>query len=154
MPCFVSFQVGTSALTLITPIADYNQTSSFQLTYQKRAPDHIVGQGGMAPELARHKYQKGRAIVFGSGFVHSTEPGAAADGECHSYLCFTFGTDDMEAWPDITSTIGTQSRLFIQPSGELVFSEFGKDLEALEQARANGTISEDEYRQLYHEGLY
>ena len=39
---------------------------------------------------ARYEYKKGSAIVLGSSFEHSTEPGAAhADDGIHAYLCFT-----------------------------------------------------------------
>lgn len=86
--------------------------------------------------------------------MHSTEPGAAAEGETHAYLCFTFGTDSMASWSDITSTIGTQSRLVREPNGELALSAFGKDLEQLDEARRQGIVSEEEFKQLYHEGLY
>lgn len=149
-----SARVGTNALTLITPVADYREKDSFQLSYEKRGAEHLVGQRGTPPELARYTYKKGTAIVFGSGFVHSTEPGAAAEGETHAYLCFTFGTDSMASWSDITSTIGTQSRLVREPNGELALSAFGKDLEQLDEARRQGIVSEEEFKQLYHEGLY
>jgi hypothetical protein len=104
--------------------------------------------------LARYEYRKGRAIVFGSGFTHATEPGSAAPGEHHTYLCFTFGTDLMSAWPGICATIDSQSRLLCTPEGRLELSRFGRDLASLEEARRAGVVSEEEYAQLYREGLY
>ena len=64
-----SARVGTNALTLITPVADYREKDSFQLSYEKRGAEHLVGQRGTPPELARYTYKKGTAIVFGSGCV-------------------------------------------------------------------------------------
>ena len=70
------------------------------------------------------------AVVFGSGFHHSTEPGCGVDGEVHGYLCFTFGTDEEEAWPEIGKTLDTQSRVVVHPNGELMLSQLGEGIEA------------------------
>lgn len=75
--------VGTDALTLITPLHDYDEQDSFQLSYLA---------GVDADEERRYVYRKGRAIAFGDRFVHSTEPGKGRSGQQHAYLCFTFGT--------------------------------------------------------------
>ena len=82
------------------------------------------------PALKRYEYRRGKAIVFGSGFEHSTEPGAGHDGEVHAYLCFTFGTDDQERWPQIAETLDMQSRIMQQPCGELRLSALGRAIEA------------------------
>jgi hypothetical protein len=127
--------VGTDALTLITPLRDFGETRSFQLSYRADAPN---GQDGhlrqpehppQQSEVRRYAYSKGKAVVFGSGFEHSTEPGAGLDGEAHAYLCFTFGTDQQERWPQIERTLGTQSRIVAQPDGELRLSGLGTELE-------------------------
>ena len=135
--------VGTHALTLITPLRDYTERSSFQLTYKAAAaggeilPNGQIAMGtanadGMrrTPALKRYEYRRGKAIVFGSGFEHSTEPGAGHDGEVHAYLCFTFGTDDQERWPQIAETLDMQSRIMQQPCGELRLSALGRAIEA------------------------
>ena len=83
--------VGTDALTLITPLRDFDETDSFQLRYQShQQPAARSGGGGeeagasAAPrEERRYAYQKGRAIVFGSRFEHSTEVGSGRDGQVH-----------------------------------------------------------------------
>ena len=77
------------------------------------------------------QYKKGRAVVFGSGFEHSTEPGAGRDGEAHAYLCFTFGTDQQEKWPEIEKTLGTQSRVVTHPDGQICLSQLGAELERM-----------------------
>jgi len=76
-------------------------------------------------------YKKGTAVVFGSKFMHSTEPGAGRDGDPHAYLCFTFGTTDMAAWPQISRTLGTQSRVVVTPDGSFGFSRLGEKIEEM-----------------------
>ena len=83
------------------------------------------------PVMKRYVYKKGKAIVFGSKFEHSTEPGAGQDGEQHAYLCFTFGTDNQERWPDIAQTLDTQSRIVMHPNGELSLSRLGLAIQKL-----------------------
>ena len=125
--------VGTHAMTLITPLRDYTETDSFQLTYCRQDEEGQIRlqPDGRTPELRRYVYQKGKAVVFGSRFEHSTEPGASRepnDGP-HAYLCFTFGTDIQARWPDISQTLGTQSRIVVEPDGELRLSAVGQAIE-------------------------
>ena len=135
--------VGTDALTLITPLRDFAETDSFQLVYRARPPPPqngdgaaAGGAGGAATEERRYAYQKGRAIVFGSRFEHSTEVGAGRDGEAHAYLCFTFGTDQAHRWPEISRTLGTQTRVVKHPDGELRLSHLGEEIERMVQEYA------------------
>ena len=148
--------VGTRALTLITPLQDFEETQSFQLSYKSHPRDFYdnfdqSGFGASSGEETlggedsdvwgfqnskvgqmnqrRYTYHKGQAIVFGSRFLHSTEPGRGKDGQMHSYLCFTFGTDDGSAWPEIAQTLDTQSRVLFHPSGKLELSKLGKAIE-------------------------
>lgn len=132
--------VGTHAMTLITPLRDYAETDSFQLTYCAHDADGMVTQAdGKSPELRRYVYRKGKAIVFSSKFQHSTEPGGGRDGEAHGYLCFTFGTDDQARWADIAQTLDTQSRVVVHPDGEMRLSGLGNAIEeALRDFEAPG----------------
>ena len=118
-------------VTLITPLRDYKETDSFQMTYLAQQPSGAKKAAGAdgAPEQRRYVYRRGKALVFGAGFEHSTEPGASLDGEMHAFLCFTFGTDRQERWPEISQTLGTQSRIVRHPDGELRFSELGAAIE-------------------------
>ena len=75
----------------------------------------------------RYVYSKGKAIVFGSHFLHSTEPGRGRDGETHAFLCFTFGTDDEASWPAIARTLDSQSRIVRHPNGELCLTALGEE---------------------------
>ena len=64
--------------------------------------------------MRRYVYQKGRAIAFGSGFEHSTEPGRGRDGQTHAYLCFTFGTDEQQRWPEIARTLACACQILAE----------------------------------------
>jgi len=117
--------VGVDALTLITPLHDYAEQESFQLSY-------LSGDGHSADAAFRRRYvySKGRAIAFGDRFMHSTEPGSGRDGQQHAYLCFTFGTADPVRWPAIARTLNTQSRVLAGADGSLRLSELGETVAA------------------------
>ena len=123
--------VGTDALTLITPLRDFKERDSFQLTYMRE--NRTAAQDSFEPQIDRYMYKKGRAIVFGSQFLHSTEPGRGHKGEVHAYLCFTFGTDRQGAWPRIAKTLDTQSRVVMHPDGQLALSKIGREIERMVQ---------------------
>ena len=97
------------------------------------------GHEPYAPRAAtrRYEYAFGKALVFGSGFRHSTEPGRAAAGtSLHAYLCFTFGSDMPEHWPLVAQTVdGDQSRVIAPPGsdGAVTLSRLGRRLQ--EEAR-------------------
>ena len=105
--------VGTHALTLMTPLKDYADAGTFQLLYHEAAPPS---------RTARYVYSRGKAIIFGGGFWHSTEPGRSAqpDDAPHAYLCFTFGTDSAERWPEIAKTVAKQTRVLWDAHGHEV----------------------------------
>ena len=68
---------------------------------------------------------RGKAIVFGSGFKHSTEPGHGRAGKVHTFLSIEFGTDRDEFWPMMCLTTNEQSRVIARPDGALVLSSIG-----------------------------
>ena len=119
--------VGTNAFTLMTPLADYpiapNESGGqFQLLYR----DYEHSFDSMGEDIAqgagvhRYIYRKGEAIVFGSHFSHSTEPGRPAADAPQVYLCFTFGSDKAEHWPSVFASCGYQARVLAGPDGRLV----------------------------------
>ncbi len=65
--------------------------------------------------IKKYSYRADSAIVFGSGFVHSTDLGSAESPSV--LLSLTFGTDKMEHWGAISKTAASQSRLFRLPCG-------------------------------------
>jgi hypothetical protein len=133
---------GCCALTLITPVGDYQDSGAFELLYessggavQTAEAEAEVGGAAQSP-TRRYVYRLGRAIVFGASFRHSTEPGGAASADApRVYLCFTFGTDRPEHWPLISQTIDSQSRVLARPDGALVLSALGERLKRHEPER-------------------
>lgn len=119
------FGVGVDAFTLITPLQDYTEQDSFQLSYVSVDGN---GDGDEADEACwrRYVYSKGRAIAFGDRFTHSTEPGVGHDGQQHAYLCFTFGTADPSRWPAIAETLNSQSRVLAGSDGAMQLSGLGE----------------------------
>ena len=119
-------EVGAQGLTLMTPLGSFRNTSSFNLVYGT-APHGSPKPVG-AP--VRYVYREGTGIAFGAKFRHSTEPGIAHEEDgVHVYLCFTFGTDQMEHWPSIAKTIGgNQSRVIVRPDGALCLTRLGEEL--------------------------
>jgi hypothetical protein len=122
--------VGTNALTLMTPLSNFpieeSPNGTFQLLnrdfqstiryYYDEAGDDTDTSG-----VRTYPYSKGKAIIFGSNFLHSTEPGRATSSDRPNvYLCFEFGSDMGSHWPAIVSTIGYQTRLLARYDGELV----------------------------------
>ncbi|MDB4346382.1 hypothetical protein OAA48_00875 [bacterium] len=65
--------------------------------------------------IKNYSYRADRAIVFGSGFIHSTDLGTAESPTV--LLSLTFGTDKMEHWGEISKTAAIQSRLIRLPCG-------------------------------------
>ena len=134
--------VGTSALTLITPLAEYatGEEGGFQLLYEStKGPTDEDGRGDSVNDcidanrkgekvLCQYKYEHGKAIVFGAGFRHSTEPGrAASSAEPHAFLCLTFGTDRLDKWPEIANRgLRDQSRLLTRPDGSVEETGLGE----------------------------
>jgi len=91
-----------NAFTLITPII-----------HPENGPNLIyVNCDGT---VSTYRYRKGKALTFGTNFVHSTEP--RLSNERSVLLCFTFGTDKIEHWPAISKTAETQGNLLRLPDG-------------------------------------
>jgi hypothetical protein len=69
-------------------------------------------------ETAEYRYKTGEAIAFGDNFVHSTKP--CEFEEPAVLLCFEYGTDKMDRWPQIYETVGSQVTHLRQPDGQFV----------------------------------
>lgn len=103
------YRPGAQAMTLITPLFDWNPAHG-HLLYQ--LPD---GQEQL------YTYQLGEAIVFGDGFLHSTQPYAQTE-PLRVLVSFTFGSDKWQHWPVIKQNIAEQSYFYCQPCGHPVNS--------------------------------
>lgn len=97
--------VGTGAFTLMTPVMPTGEKGN--LLYRDTNGDEQV-----------YKYSCGRAISFGGGFYHSTEPFEST--EPYVFLCFTFGVTDMELWSSISETAAEQGLLYRHPERGIV----------------------------------
>ena len=117
---------GTDALTMMTPLTDFSETSSFQLSYHGSAPDGTANRDEL-DDVRRYEYKKGSAVAFGSQFYHSTEVGESVNQEVHAYLCFAFGTDQQERWPEIAKILGQASRIVQHPNGQMHLTNLGRD---------------------------
>jgi hypothetical protein len=102
-----SWEFGTNAYTLMTPLADMSAVPDGHLNYMD-----IWGRRRV------YRYRMGTAVVFGAGFVHGTQPVAA--GPPRAFLCLTFGSDKALYWPHVQASVGTQGRLVCHPNGTLM----------------------------------
>jgi hypothetical protein len=93
------------AFTLMTPVTPARD--DFGLLYERL--DGSIGDYG---------YKRGQAIAFGDNFRHSSKPVSSDDPLV--LLCFEFGTDKMEHWPNIYRTVGKQVTHIRQPDGQFV----------------------------------
>jgi len=78
--------VAKQAYTLMTPLYSMGRYEDGHLLYKDIAGNEHV-----------YKYKLGKAVCFGSGFEHATQPSKST--ETKAFLCFTFGTDKLsEYW--------------------------------------------------------
>ena len=89
----------------------------FELLYEALEDDGST-------RVRRYTYRWGKALVFGAGFRHGTEPGSSR--RPRAFLCFVFGTDKPEYWPAIVDTLNYQSRCLWRPDGKMVLSALGR----------------------------
>lgn len=101
------YREGAPAYTLITPL--------FEL---QPGHGHLLYENPLHQRL-RYRYQSREAIVFGEGFLHSTEP-YAPHSNLRVLLSLTCGTDLLEYWPLLSQNIAEQSPYYVLPCGHAV----------------------------------
>ena len=106
-------EVGTNALTLMTPVKPTGKIGNL-LYHDDKGEENI------------YRYSPGTAVCFGGGFSHSTEPFQSA--EPYVFLCFTFGVTDMELWDSIAVTAANQGAFYRHPQRGIVRCESDTDL--------------------------
>ena len=150
-------RAGTSALTLIAPLADYAETDSFQLTYLARDRDACDAEGGEAEE---EEWFAGDADADGARRRRPHVPQGAGDrlrlalrpqhrarrGEGRRdarlpllHLRHRRGggvAADCEA-------IDTQSRILLRPDGALRLSRLGEGIERAVEAMAAARLKDE-----------
>jgi hypothetical protein len=93
------------AFTFLTPLSA--NCGELGLTYRT-----------LRNELAHYDYTLGKGLIFGDHFAHSTAEGQA--GENTVLLSFTFGTDRMDNWPNISKSAAKQGTFHRQPDGQFI----------------------------------
>jgi hypothetical protein len=98
------YRPGAPAYTLITPLFELSPEHG-QLLYE-------------LPDRQRHiyPYKTNEAIVFGEGFLHSTEPYEPSPN-LRVLLSLTCGTDLIDYWPILKQNIEEQSDFYALPCG-------------------------------------
>jgi len=99
------YRPGAHAYTLITPLFEW-ETEHGHLLYKDKE------------ETATYTYALNEAIVFGEGFLHSTEPYPVTD-KIRVLVSFTFGTDRWKHWPILKLNIAEQSYYYALPCGHI-----------------------------------
>ena len=97
---------GTNAFTLMTPIQIDESSDSGHLLYKN-----------VFQQDCKYRYSKGKAIIFGSNFIHSAEPFESE--KKYIFLCFTFGTTDLKAWEETKISAATQGIAYRHPNGKI-----------------------------------
>jgi len=110
----VDYQPGANAYTLITPLYALDAGHG-QLRYQD-------ANG----RVQLYRYQIGEAVIFGEGFEHATQPYRPSKTP-RVLVSLTFGTDRMVHWPQLSQTIGSQSRYLMLPNG--IWTAAGAEIE-------------------------
>lgn len=99
------YHPNANAYTLITPLFDVHPEHGDLLYYDSDQ------------KVSRYHYKKNEAIIFGEGFLHTTEPYEKTEN-LRVLLSMTFGTDKMQYWDILKKSVGTQSEFMILPNGQ------------------------------------
>ena len=102
-----SKKCGLNAFTVMTPIQIDDKADSGHLLYKN-----------IHQTESKYRYKKGKAIVFGSDFMHSTEPFESK--QKYVFLCFTYGCTDLTIWEEIKRTVTEQGISYRHPNGNIV----------------------------------
>ena len=98
-------EVGLNAFTLMTPVKPTGEIGNL-LYHDAEGVEQV------------YKYSQGKAVSFGGGFYHSTEPFKST--EPYIFMCFTYGVTDMELWDSIAVTAAEQGMFYRHPQKGIV----------------------------------
>lgn len=96
-----------NAFTFLSPIS--KEDHNIGLIYKR--VDGTIGE---------YFYRRGKALLFGEKFSHSTRPGKSNNQA--SLLSFEFGSDKMDHWEQMSQTVATQGNLCRRPDGSFLFN--------------------------------
>jgi hypothetical protein len=100
------YHLGAAAFTLIVPL--------FELSAQH---GHLLYEDSSG-QIQTYHYRPHQALIFGTGFLHSTQPYGPSD-RLRVLLSLTFGSDQWQDWPLIKKNIQKQSRYYLLPCGHV-----------------------------------
>ena len=69
-------------------------------------------------EIGQFSYRRGKALLLGDHFLHSTAPGETPEPTV--LLSFVFGTDRMDRWDTLSRIASRQGRCHCRPDGTFV----------------------------------
>ena len=83
---------------------------------------HGTSEAPSGEDVLQYRYELGRGICFGDGFIHATETGDSP--RPLAFLCFTFGAGSLtdDEWAGAEGYISQQGPIYQHPSGKLVQS--------------------------------
>jgi len=102
---------GSNGLTLMLPLYDMeDQENGCHLLYKDLEGNERV-----------YKYQLGKAVIFGGGLIHSSQPCEARSIAEHNrpwaFLCYNFGTNKMKHWKTIGPQMECSGKFVVLPNG-------------------------------------
>lgn len=100
------YHLGAAAFTLIVPLFELNPEHG-----------HLLYED-LAGQIQTYRYRLDQALIFGTGFLHSTEPYSPTE-TLRVLVSLTFGSDQWADWPLIKKNIQKQARYFYLPCGHL-----------------------------------
>jgi hypothetical protein len=101
---------GANAYSLLTPMFELD-CGHGNLLYRDDS-----GSVGRFPKIGTYAYTPGEALIFGDGFLHSTEP-YGLGSSLRVLVNLAFGSDKLDHWNVLKQTVGTQSNFMRLPCG-------------------------------------
>ena len=89
-----------NGFTLLTPL---QKKSNIRLAYKD-----------LNGNIQHYEYKKDVGIVFGENFSHATDL-TRKDQNLEVLFCFSFGTDKLRDWPQLSKTASSQGRHYMSP---------------------------------------
>ena len=100
-----------NAFTIMIPLTNMKDIKYGHLLYKNK--------NGIIDVI---RYERGKAIIFGDDFIHSTEPFNSKDDKEIVFACFAVGSDKEKYWKSIFNNVKAQTKKIIKYNGELVIN--------------------------------
>ena len=100
-----------NAFTILIPLTNLKDIKYGHLLYKNK--------NGVIDVI---RYERGKAIIFGDDFIHSTEPFKTKDNRDIVFACFAIGSDKEKYWKSIFNNVKDQTKKIMKYNGELVIN--------------------------------